>query len=281
MNGRLLASETHAEILIMVQDYGTTDPRSQPNDVNIVKTNLEIRIDEAVRTSYIAKPSAEHGVDGLRQDGLAKAYLERTCRYRFDRENGAIVRHHLREKGRQPDVFTRRGKVYSHPEIGRMNDIDAFLEHRLSSPNHLLFGAEGTESWYSTPVLTHATLDAVWDHIEEVTDVREVNVSTWPWTPVEMSRFLVISTQDMTVEEGASLAAAETAEIPSTDPEAEPGQTELVTLQRHTWACDWANVLGLSAQQITDIRDPDVLVDIRATQYDKDVVLVPKDSKVP
>lgn len=167
--------------------------------------------------------------DGLRpEDCLARKAQGVVYEYRFIR----VSQHTVARETLEP--ASERVVEY---DIIPQKELDAveFLERRLRSPNHRIFGEPGREFWFGgRQLLTSHAVEAVWDEIEANTDERRTHsrYELWPAQEQDLKSFLWVPTEDFDEDDLANL------ERSVVDPE-----TGQVLHKRAIWT-DWPNTLG-------------------------------------
>jgi len=161
----------------------------QDGDIVVALNRRRIR---CVHAQHICHPVlAGFTRDGLRPDGLAKQFRERTAEYRFTRvSHTEVQRLNLRTSvtdtlGRNPNA---RGEAIA---------VARFIARRVAHPRHCVFGTPGAEQWYGgRSFLTHPDLDVVWSDIETLSAFRESDHALWPVTRTERAHCLCVAVAD-------------------------------------------------------------------------------------
>tara|TARA_R110000824_G_scaffold20524_3_gene77262 strand:- start:223 stop:1128 length:906 start_codon:yes stop_codon:yes gene_type:complete len=126
-------------------------------------------------------------VTGLRDnDSLLMKCLELINTYKFERVNSNDIRRTNISTGEQDILNTTPN------DEGEYINTYQYISRRLKSPRHCIFGSSGNEIWYgkSKPSVD---IDALWNEIETHTDNLKVNHTSWEFSPIEKSRFLVMN----------------------------------------------------------------------------------------
>lgn len=120
-------------------------------------------------------------VTGLRASGSALENVTALLhRYKFTRTGQATVNRLDQDTGEVDEL-----------DYQYIN-VEEFLRRRFQNADHKIFGLPGNEVWYGK---RRAEVDAglIWDRLEEDSDHRRADYSTWNLSDLERSRFLPIS----------------------------------------------------------------------------------------
>ena len=125
-------------------------------------------------------------VSGLRyNDTLLMKYMETCSLYKIERINT--------NSARRTNLLTSEQDVISNSpnSDGEAIWIEDYLDRRLRSNRHRIFGATGSEVWYSgsRPV----DLDVIWNHIESDSNNLKQDNTSWKFTPLEKRHFYAMN----------------------------------------------------------------------------------------
>ena len=125
-------------------------------------------------------------VSGLRyNDTLLMKYMEPCSLYKVERIST--------NSARRTNLLTLEQDVISNsPNTdGESIWIEDYLARRLKTNRHKIFGATGSEIWYSgsRPV----DLDVIWNHIESESDNLKQNNKYWKFTSLEKRHFYTMN----------------------------------------------------------------------------------------
>lgn len=151
-----------------------------------------------IHAQEFAHPLKTSGLklNGLREDGIGRDWLEVISEYRFERISSTLVtRTNLRTLAQQtigppgyvgnPDAPFGKEHIY----------VQLHLDSLLDSPNHQIYGEVGSEVWYGGSLFFDpVTVSNIWDVVESYTPNRRTNpvFQTWPYTPAMKREFLVL-----------------------------------------------------------------------------------------
>lgn len=181
------------ELLLMTRTIG---PPPSPQEGDIIVAVNELRTFN-VRTQHITNPrrAAKAAKTFLGDESLPKRWLEAVSQYRFERISETEVR--------RTEIRTGTFVVFGPSAI----DVSQFVANRKAALDPL-FGTDGAEVWYGGRMnITNATLNEVWDYIELETAHRRTDAenSLFPWTPLELRRFLVMPSDDFSDQQTSDL----------------------------------------------------------------------------
>ncbi len=192
--------------------------------------------------------------EGLRPLGsLAQVFREKVCRYRFERIGETKVR--------RVEIATGQEETFGPTPNARGEAIDvpSFLQRRLTSPRHAIFGAPGKEVWYGgRTVRRDAGLDELWQVIEARTTTRQADCTLWPAGRWDLRGHLFVGVDDF------DDATLEQLKAPLLDPQRLTAEGEPTVIKKRKHRVDWLSALGLSSETIDSVRDRQTKVDGRA-----------------
>jgi len=196
-----------------------------------------------VYAQHITNPKSS---DGLRVPGtLLQDYLEATKQYKFERISEKEI---LRT-----DLFTGSGDTFSDvPNAdGEYIDVPLYIERRLRSERHKIFGTKGSEFWYGGRTrITKQTMNNVWDKIEQKSSFRKRDHTEFPFTDNELSKYYVIKVSDYTQEEINEMSMPL---LSSTG----------ALLKGRKYKVDYRNLPSISIEKLENINNRSVKVDDR------------------
>lgn len=197
--------------------------------------------------------NAGGGIGGLRDKAhVARDWFEHTHKYRFERVSRTEVR-------RITLATLDEVVIDATPKLveGRMQymDVPLYIDRRLASKRHKIFGGSGAEIWYGgKQELDNIALDKVWTAIESKTAFREVGFLLWPAGEVDLKVHLFITVNNFDEIEADDLVSSE---LDLTD----PGEPVTIKKRRHFIA--WRDVVKV--QNYEKIEDRAVSVNFRET----------------
>ena len=221
--------------------YIGADPSGSFEDGDILHAMNDLRILD-VHAQHIVHPKlAARNKDTLiSTDSLTAFYLERTKQYKMERISTDGVR--------RTNLLTGATDFINNTANGngeRM-DVPVYIERRLRSPRHQIFGVKGAEVWYGgRSSCTLPEVNNVWTEIEAKTSFNKADHREWPFTPREKNKYLLFKVNDFDNTERGELESSL------------PGTT-----RKHN--VDWRNDLGLTAEQKTTIETKSGSLDFRS-----------------
>ena len=189
--------------------------------------------------------------NGLRQSGtLLEDYLENTMQYRFERINTTQIK--------RTDIELGTFEIFGEPKIY----VQQYVDRRVKSPRHKMFGEKGSERWYGGDTKTTLIqINKVWDKIEAKTSNNRVDFKEFPFTDREQSGYLVITVDDMTNAEAGEL------EQPKMGlPIMKDGALSDNILETRKYHVDYNTSLGLTQAQKNNVSSRTKKPNIRRTK---------------
>ena len=181
---------------------------------------------------------------------LFEDWCKLTCIYRFERISRTEVR--------RIDLRTADEEIIS--DVPRVVDgktlytnVQMFIDRRLKSDRHKIFGTEGAEVFYwksRTPDL--ASLDNLWLRIEAETPQLKADHTHYPMSPVHLAKHLAIAHEDFDDNQRVELTAPI---MDETDP------TNRVTIKKRMNRIDYKKIWPSLNK---DIKDKSKIVDLRS-----------------
>lgn len=233
-----------AQLVLMAGGH----PTYQDGDVMCAFNRRRIRCVHAEQICHVKHlPFNSDGLNDL--DTLPEIFQKEVYQYKFERISATEVR--------RTDQNTLAEDVVSNtPALvdGKMQhmDVERFLQRRQAHPRHRIFGVAGSEVWYGGNIdPTWDKLTTIWQEIETRDGRLEADHLNWPATLRELSRFLIVSTNDF---DDATAGVMAGPLVDETDP-ANP----VVVSKRKTWI-DWRNLRDAIE---ADVLDFGLQVDIR------------------
>ncbi len=177
-----------------------------------------------------------------------------THRYRFERIS--------RREVRRVDLITLDEEILS--DVPRLLDgktlhinVALWIERRLKSDRHKIFGTAGAEVWYSKsrkagPDLL--SLDNLWLRIESETPQLKSEHTHYPMSPVLLAKHLHIAHEDFDNDKQIELTE------PIMD-ETDPDPTQWVTIKKRKNHIDYKKIWP---SRNKDIKDKSKVVDLRS-----------------
>ncbi len=183
-------------------------------------------------------------VNGLRAVGTLAQYMkEAISQYRFERISASTVKRVEISGGKEEEFSaTPNGE-------GHYIHVAEFVERRLASPNHALFGSPGREIWYGGRTdMSAAKVDGVWAEIESTTAKRRVDYPLWPAGGDDLKMHLFLTVDEFDDAEAERLVG----------PLGIGGSAK-----KRKYHIDWEAELSLTAKEKDDIRNVGTSVDVR------------------
>jgi hypothetical protein len=243
-----------AELIIKVGTNGP-DPAWQDGDVMHCMNQRKIRCVHAQHLCHVKQAGLTK--DGLRADGIARKFLERTSQFKITRVSQTEIER-LNLQTLEVDTIGPTPNAQNE----RM-DVPLYIARRVAHPRHAIFGTPGAEYWYGGyKDFSNAALDLVWNDIETDTPEREVNYQLWPLTSREKQVYLAFKIDDV-----ADAVANDYERVRlETVPDLEQGGTREVMTKRRDYFLPYKDLptLVLSPQEQADIQDTTKEVDIRS-----------------
>lgn len=233
-----------AEILLVVGDH----PVYQDGDVLCAFNRRRTRCVHAQHVCNVRKWGGKPRQ--LRPLGtVAEEFQRLTYQYRFQRRGDEVVR---------TDLASMSEVVFGPDKI----DVRLFLNHRLRSKNHRIFGHWGGEVWYGgKQTFDNSTLNSVWSKIAEKTDRTESDdeFQLWPMGRMDIREFLAVRTVDFTDAEADALVAPQYDLDADGNPQTDENDNR-ITLSKRNINVDWrANLLDdlqVTESEVLDRNNP-------------------------
>lgn len=177
----------HGELAICVRPH----PKYEDGDILVAKNRRAIRWDAAQRICWPRIGNKKAGGMLESTQPLLKKMLEHTSQYKFERVSETEVKRILLSDLSEEIISnTPNGN-------GEAMDVKQYVARRRAAKKKPIFGTDGAEIWYGgRTTADHATLDLVWNDIETDTPEREINHQFFPFSPRELSGFLVIAVDE-------------------------------------------------------------------------------------
>ncbi len=196
-------------------------------------------------------PDRSPRVDGFLVRGtLFEDFCSLTCRYRFERIS--------RREVRRVDIDTLAEEVFSDvPKLldGKTQHINVqeWINRRLESRKHKIFGATGTEVWFGkSRIPSLASLDTLWVRIEAETLQLKADHTMYPLSNRELAIHLTLRHVDFDDAQRGQLTSLL---YDKTDPE------NWVTVKKRANRMDYQSIWPT---RVADIEDRSKIVDFRS-----------------
>lgn len=215
-------------------------------DGDVIHAMNDRRIKD-VHAQHITHPKNCPVGPGIRHEAgcLAQVYLENTKQYKFQRISENEVR--------RTNLVTLQEDIISDVanKDGEYMDVPLYIARRLKHQTHMIFGGNGSEYWYGGKTdASLANLSTVWTEIEAKTAFLEADHTEFPFTDKELSKYYVFKVDDFSDTVRGDLEA----------PLLDIDDNVLKVRKTHI---DWENDLGLTAGEITQIKDIGIKIDHR------------------
>jgi len=227
----------------------------QYKDGDILHAANDRRIAEVHVSNICNKRNFGFNKHGLRAAGtVLDAWMQKRSKYVFRR----ISKYEIQRVTLATDAV----EVLSNKpnSDGEYMNVPLFLQRRLKSKQHLIFGTPGAEYWYGGAVTpSQDDLNVMWDLIEQNTAYDRKDYTQFPYTERELKQHLALKVDDMTDAE-ASDAMAPLMSEPEDEDE------EPVMLKKRKNRLDYKNDLGFSEAEKADIENVSKKKDYRKTK---------------
>lgn len=188
--------------------------------------------------------------DGLRDRGtLFESHARLTSRWQFSRVGSSVER---------LELATGNVEIVSD-----QIDAEQFIERRIRSKRHKIFGNPGAEIWYGgNATRDRAGADLLWNEIETHSDNLKADHCCWPFSDLEKRHFLPLDCCGFQHGTEREISTGTCGERCSEvyEPEADKQEAREMIARRH-WQVPYWDLAGIS---VDDARNKDKPYDARS-----------------